>query len=227
MSAATRFQSLLSWILVNGAPSRQADHCTVWFGFQSLLSWISVNGAGLIDSPSGGVNVHVSILVVVDLGQRQAGQDCDGDDTEMHVSILVVVDLGQRHKASGISALIASSRFNPCCRGSWSTAYEPFACAPDVTLFQSLLSWISVNGTCHIGRADMGVIIKFQSLLSWISVNGRFRSVARPTHALVSILVVVDLGQRLGRPRSNYDIVSEVSILVVVDLGQRPLLAGM
>ena len=64
---------------------------------------------------------RVSILVVVDLGQRL---DPGRDSMEwplLEVSILVVVDLGQRRFSPRITSMI-------------------------VFVFQSLLSWISVNG---------------------------------------------------------------------------------
>ncbi len=132
--------------------------------FQSLLSWISVNCTRI--AVSSAIRCTVSILVVVDLGQlppkfRQARG-------RTQVSILVVVDLGQLPAPA--CGLRPSARcFNPCCRGSRSTAGRANLVAAAKSGFQSLLSWISVN--CHVQEH-------------------------RPEHRReVSILVVVDLGQ--------------------------------
>ena len=88
--------------------------------------------------------------------------------------------------------------------------------------FQSLLSWISVNGlvSCCL-NARPASRQRFQSLLSWISVNGRAAGGRVGSVAGVSILVVVDLGQRRQRLISAKPRSLQVSILVVVDLGQR------
>jgi hypothetical protein len=60
------FQSLFSWITLNGAVKRHMFH--EWAGFQSLFSWITLNGRvvnSLAKSTAG-----VSILVFVDHAQR-------------------------------------------------------------------------------------------------------------------------------------------------------------
>ncbi len=205
------FQSLLSWISVNCQHRGGSAHLRQ--RFQSLLSWISVNCGG--HRPRSRQGEAVSILVVVDLGQLRAA---DGRlRPQRAVSILVVVDLGQlperRHNectrqrgfqsllswisvnctSVGVSGPLPMSGFNPCCRGSRSTAA------------------LEVLGSAQLDR--------FQSLLSWISVNciDIFHHKERPVW--VSILVVVDLGQlHVCGVRAFFAV--SVSILVVVDLGQ-------
>ncbi len=157
--------------------------------FQSLLSWISVN---------------------CEIGRRaaQAG-DC--------VSILVVVDLGQLRLSRSIPCPKRKG-FNPCCRGSRSTASTPSSLTAKRKMFQSLLSWISVNCTttfspqnersccfnpcCRGSRSTASrprdvtkPALRFQSLLSWISVNCDRTAQGEGDIRRVSILVVVDLGQ--------------------------------
>ena len=180
--------------------------------FQTLLSWISVNGAPNLTG-SGWQLLGVSILVVVDLGQRLDKYSTSSTHVPWFQSLLSWISVnglgvaasltGPRcfnpccrgSRSTAVHAVTAGTSmrqsFNPCCRGSRSTASEDrlrrnggvsilvvvdlgqrrerrASCTP-IPRFQSLLCWISVNGpNTSIDWSQN----RFQSLLSWISVNG-------------------------------------------------------
>ena len=90
--------------------------------------------------------------------------------------------------------------------------------------FQSLLSWKSVSGYVLVLTTPPTALERglFQSLLSWKSVSGFNGDVGRsPKPALVSILVVMEVGQRLDRSSTPGGGLVQVSILVVMEVGQR------
>ena len=218
-NVSSRFQSLLLWISVNG---RLATHLAVnladgWF--QSLLSWISVNGLWRVDD--GAKRFDVSILVVVDLGQRQVAATICWSSSGFNPCCR-----GSRSTATGLERCRTAPRgsFNPCCRGSRSTAARRTEPRPgSVIVFQSLLLWISVNGYTGHQRMLASPVQSFNPCCRGSRSTALSSPMSQPLRE-VSILVVVDLGQRLvfeQRCCPPGNLRSEVSILVVVDLGQR------
>ena len=194
---ADSFQSLLCWISVVGVTIRSLRSIR----FQSLLCWISVVGElsarpfrltgrsfnpccvgsrslAAIDRGDSRSPMHVSILVVLDLGhwrQRVRVTDADrggfnpccvgsrslaydrdpSDGTCSTVSILVVLDLGHWRSTAGYGRADRCSGFNPCCVGSRSLATVTVICDLTLTVeFQSLLWWISVIGVSHRCHVD-------------------------------------------------------------------------
>ena len=159
--------------------------------FQSLLSWISLIGP---HHPSRQVHGHhVSILVVVDQPHRL-----------LALSTVLAAEIGFQSLLSWISLIgarasvsspRASSRFNPCCRGSASSASS---------------AWISRRSSecfnpCCRGSASS-------------ALPGGFPRVEPHD---VSILVVVDQPHRRDEPDRLRDALGRVSILVVVDQPHR------
>ena len=117
------------------------------------------------------------------------------------VSILVVVDLGQRHSLDELPNA-SVSRFNPCCRGSRSTAAED---ARRLSLASGSFN-PCCRGSWSTARCGCG-------LRTAVGRTG-FNPCCR--------------GSRSTAPRqvTSFGRHTQVSILVVVDLGQRPLTPG-
>ena len=220
--AMAKFQSLLSWISVNGPRRRPGSSTIDLRRFQSLLSWISVNGVALTVANASDRSAHVSILVVVDLGQRidaLHGQPMAGfqsllswisvNGAQRFVRALSEFDPGFQSLLSWISvngshgSCLYRGRevgFNPCCRGSRSTATAP-SVEPTGTSSSfnpccrgsrstaadgegdRVRPRASFNPCCRGSRStvfgatpDQWIAAEFQSLLSWISVKGTWAS---------------------------------------------------
>ena len=185
--------------------------------FQSLLSWISLIGS-TAERANGSPSMFQSLLSWISL------IGCSSPPS---------------HKADRLC-------FNPCCRGSASSAAVSGLISFPQAVFQSLLSWISLIGAGsldgHHRTRNVSILVVvdqphrhdatpesyrgsvlFQSLLSWISLIG-FLPPARIEPPLrVSILVVVDQPHRQPLDRVRLAEVFPVSILVVVDQPHRPL----
>ena len=133
--------------------------------FQSLLSWKSVSGHPAVHVSFA--PVRVSILVVMEVGQRHVGtprrsRTADG------VSILVVME--SVSGSSPVKLPTPASSFNPCCHGVGQRRHAARTDRRTPGGFQSLLSWS--RSAAVASNSYRVVLIRFQSLLSWKSVSG-------------------------------------------------------
>ncbi len=88
-------------------------------------------------------------------------------------------------------------------------------------LFQSLFSWMKVADLAWMSLIDARPLV-FQSLFSWMKVADSSPLRNRPPPLPpVSILVLLDEGCRLHRPRFSLPRSNQVSILVLLDEGCR------
>ena len=189
------FQSLLSWI---SARRRSADRVRRLGSpmFQSLLSWISARRPR---PPADGASASrlVSILVVVDSARRHSRRRLRRWHPTL-VSILVVVDQPLRRILIGSILVSESARatsvrlsFNPCCRGSASSA---------ILLAEQRSMRDAVSILVVVDQPLRRLVTCVPDVLAMLSFNPCCRGSASSARMLgshgdsdrVSILVVVD-----------------------------------
>ena len=224
------FQSLLSWISRFGVLLE--DGSLIVKGFQSLLSWISRFGVDQRRHLHHFKKFQSLLSWISRFGIQILACNClillGFNPCCLGLAVLAL-RLGRRSQAL--------PGFNPCCLGLAVLALKIAKSTPAISVFQSLLSWISRFGLCarpvgSVSRcfnpcclglavlalrlAGMRISVGFQSLLSWISRfgdgDGGRRSFRPPFQSLLSWI------SRFGSKLLT--VVAEellVSILVVLD----------